>query len=845
MIVPARRGLSPTHRAGAAFIAAVAALTACDGPDHAAPPPAIVSLVSPPTPEIREAHDTSIEIPLSLDPPPPIGVIVPLEFSGTATRDRDYAVSTDFLALGPDLFWVPAHTASGSVHVEVFRDFDAEDDETVSIALGEIQGHARAGATTRVELTVLDGGGADLHVPEIPHPGPVVVPTHYVISPESVEFGAVVVNFSLEGAPADELIVEWSSEADFGADVNHIGTVFIPPFVAGMQTFPEPHAFSLPLNRLAPGGTWFIRMYLRNAPESNFRLFFGGRFAFAFATNARGEVITRCEAPVRVPDATASDPLFAHQWNLQNTGQAAFAARPGVPGADLRMSEAIAGGNNGDGVTLAVADTGLEICHPDLAANVEPGKSYNFGHERVAGASPTDPFNHDIRGDHGTAVAGVAAAVAGNGLGGRGVAPGVRLVGFNPGAVALFGSGDDAETAMYRSLGASRRDPDSASVDIFNLSFRTEIQSNSNPDFVRLMKMGTTELRAGRGALYVKAAGNEFNACSPIHPLNRELGCVGSNADPDQNLPYLINVGAFNADDVKSSYSSAGANLWVVAPGGEDSVERPGIITADQPGTHAGFGLVFGEDGLSGHPSLDGHGDYTSGFGGTSAAAPGAAGAVAIVLGVNPDLTWRDVKHLLAASARRIDPDIGRVRAAFGGTPYVLRRAWETNAAGYAYHNWYGFGAIAIDDAVALARTHAPDSLGEFVESAWFEAGEYLDLFIPDHDGAGAAHEIDVAGLPDAADIEAVVLEIRADHADASDLSVQLTSPAGTVSILNTPFSWLLHGVPGLRDWRLMSNAFYGEPPNGTWTLQVVDLARGDTGRIESWRLRFHYGDHP
>ena len=844
-VVAHRHGTAPAHRAGALAVTAVAVLTGCDGPSVSQPPPAQVSLVAPAMSEVREADDQTISIRLSLEPPPPAGVVVPLTIAGTATRGRDYAVSTDFNALGPDLFWVPAQTASGSVHVEVFRDFDAEDDETVSIALGDIRGHASAGAATRVDLTIVDGGGADVdEVPDVPEPGPVVVPTHYVISPESVEFGAVVVNFSFEGAPADELIVEWSSDPDFAVDVNRLGAVYIPPFVAGVQTFPEPHAFSLPLHRLAPGGAYFIRMYLRDAPESNFGAFFGGNFSFA--TNARGEVVTRCEAPVRTRGATAADPLFAHQWHLRNTGQASFSEIVGVAGADLRMSAAIADGHNGDGVTLAVVDTGLEICHPDLAANVKPGKSYNFGFELAAGASPSDPFNHDIRGDHGTAVAGVAAAVAGNGLGGRGVAPGVRLVGFNPGAVALFGSDDvDGEAAMYRSLGASRSDPDSASVDIFNMSFGTEIQENSNPDFVRLVKMGTSELRAGRGAVYVKAAGNEFNACPPIHPLNQALGCVGSNADPDQNLPYLINVGAFNAEDVKSSYSSAGANLWVVAPGGEDGTERPGIITTDQAGPAAGFGLLFGEDALSGHPSLNPHGDYTAGFGGTSSAAPAAAGAIAILLGVNPDLTWRDVKHILAASARRIDPDIGRVRAAFNGTPYVLRQAWETNAAGYAYHNWYGFGALAIDDAVALARTHAPDSLGEFVESAWFEAGEALDLFIPDNDGAGAAHSLDVAGLPDAADVEAVVLEIRVDHPEASDLAVQLTSPAATASILNTPFNGVLHGIPGLRNWRLMSNAFYGEAPNGTWTLRVLDLASGETGRLESWRLRFYYGEHP
>ncbi len=831
-----------THRAGAVAVAAVVFL-GCDGPDHSEPPLSQVLLVAPAMSEIREADDPSIEILLSFNPPPLTGVIVPLEISGTATRDRDYALSTDLLALGPDLFWIPPHTASGSVQVEVFRDFDAEDNETVSIALGEIDGHARAGAAARVELTVVDGGGADVDIPDFPEPGPVVIPTHYVIARQSVEFGAVVVNFSLEGAPADELIVEWSSDPDFGFDVNRLGAVYIPPFVPGIQTFPEPHAFSLPLHRLAPGGNYFIRMYLSNAPDSVFGGFFGGNFSFA--TNARGQVVTRCEAPVRSPGATAADPLFAHQWHLRNTGQASFSETAGVAGADLGMSAAIAGGHDGDGVTLAVVDTGLEICHPDLAASVKPGKSYNFGFGQAAGASLTDPFNHDLRGDHGTAVAGVAAAVAGNGLGGRGVAPGAELVGFNLGAAAVFASGDfDGEAAMFRSLGASRSDPDSAGVDIFNMSFGTEIQDNSTPDFVRLVKMGTSELRGGRGALYVKAAGNEFSGCPPIHPLNAELGCIGSNADPDQNLPYLITVGAFNSEDVKSSYSNAGANLWVVAPGGEDGMERPGIITTDQAGPAAGLGLLFGADALTGHPSLNPDGDYTASFGGTSSAAPAAAGAIAILLGVNPELTWRDVKHILAASARRIDPDIVRVRAAFNGAPYVLRHAWQTNAAGYAYHNWYGFGAVAIDAAVALARTHAPDSLGEFVESAWFEAGDGLDLPIPDNDGAGVIHALDVAGLPDAADIEAVVLEIRAGHADASDLGVQLTSPAGTVSILNPPFNRLLDRAGGLRDWRLLSNAFYGEAPNGTWTLQVVDLASGETGQLESWRLRFFYGEH-
>jgi uncharacterized protein YdiU (UPF0061 family) len=49
-------------------------------------------------------------------------------------------------------------------------------------------------------------------------------------------------------------------------------------------------------------------------------------------------------------------------------------------------------------------------------------------------------------------------------------------------------------------------------------------------------------------------------------------------------------------------------------------------------------------------------GDYTDSFGGTSSAAPLVSGVVALMLEANPDLTWRDVQHVLVNSARRNDP---------------------------------------------------------------------------------------------------------------------------------------------------------------------------------------------
>ena len=214
------------------------------------------------------------------------------------------------------------------------------------------------------------------------------------------------------------------------------------------------------------------------------------------------------------------------------------------------------------------------------------------------------------------------------------------------------------------------------------------------------------------------------------------------------------------------------------------------MITTDQAGALAGFSQFPQNRLTSAHP-LNRDGDYVSAFGGTSSASPAVAGAAAILLGVNPELTWRDVKHILATTARTIHPEISEVRAAFDGAPYVAQHAWQTNAAGYDFHNWYGFGAVDVDAAVAMAADYAADGLGTFVESEWFDAGleAEMPLPIPDADGAGASAGFEIAGLPDTANIEAVVLEIAVEHTNAFDLGVTLQSPAGTANVVNPPLN--------------------------------------------------------
>ncbi|MCY4478245.1 MAG: S8 family serine peptidase [Gammaproteobacteria bacterium] len=794
------------------------------------PPPVTLTLNAPSQDRVLEADNPQIEITVTASSSAHRGVTAGLTISGSATRGHDYALDADSIEL-------PGGASSASLMLDVYRDFDAEGDETVTVDLGTITGNASLGTPSTATWTIVDGEAATVDkTPSEPEGDGFLVLVSYQVTEDSVDFELEPFDFSTDGAML-ELIAEYSGDADFATDVNPLGRAELAGTGRDGLVFFNPYRFTLPLDRVAGNGQYHIRAYLAHlGPDSE------SAIHFRFATDADGQVVTRCRAPVRGA-ASGADPLLVHQWHLRNTGQTGLSERAGVAGADLRMREAIENGRSGGGVKLAVVDSGLEICHPDLAANIEPGKSFNFGRTLSAGASLSDPFNHfEAYGDHGTSVAGVAAAVADNGAGGRGVAPALRLRGFN----FLTGQGWDSDGNLLASLGGSDASPDSASADIFNMSFGAELPAgNAEPDFVELYRMGVTDLRSGSGALYVKAAGNEFQLCQRPHPLNADIGCIGSNGDPDNNLPYLVTVGAFNAQDVKSSYSNAGANLWVVAPAGEDSVGGPGMITTDQFGVEAGLSRFF-DDPLDGH-ALNPDGDYTAAFSGTSSAAPATAGAIAVLLGVNPQLTWRDVKHILAKTARRIDPDRPQVRAAFNGTPYVAQHAWQTNSAGYGFHNWYGFGAVSLDAAVAMAGDYAPDSLGAFVESGWYPEGGSATgtLAIPDADGGGVTDTLTITGLPDAANLEGVLLEIRVEHAYASDLGVTLTSPGGTESVVNAPMNALLDQVPGMTDWRLLSNAFYGETPNGEWKIQVVDLAGGDVGSLNAWRLRFYYGDHP
>lgn len=474
-----------------------------------------------------------------------------------------------------------------------------------------------------------------------------------------------------------------------------------------------------------------------------------------------------------------ADPLFADQWHLRNTGQ-----QGGVVGEDAGLDAAWDGAVFGAGVRIAVVDDGLELGHTDLAGNIAPRSSFNY----------LDGSDDPTGGDHGTSVAGVAAAVGGNGIGVSGAAPLAELVGFN-----FLASSNDANLldAMLR---------DVASIAVSNNSWG--IVGTGNPveapaAWFAAIDRGLAVGRGGQGTVYVFAGGNDARDA-------RGGRFCDSNYSSFSNYHGVIAVGAIGDDGVQAFYSEPGANLWVCAP---SLGNRPhGITTTDRSG-FLGFNR-------GGSPFDLAEVDFTNTFSGTSSAAPLVSGIVALVLQAQPALGARDVKWILARSARQNDP---------------LDPDWSVNGAGFPLNHKYGFGCVDAGAAVDLARTWVNVPPQKSHRSGPSRPGRP----IPDASPVGVTDAIQVVGSG-IEHIEYVEIRLRsADHTFSADLGVRLISPAGTVSILAEQHSVSTNFVIPYDDYVFGSARHLDEAADGTWTLQVTDLAAQDTGTLQEWELRF------
>lgn len=470
-----------------------------------------------------------------------------------------------------------------------------------------------------------------------------------------------------------------------------------------------------------------------------------------------------------------NDPLFPDEWHLQNTGQGG-----GVAGIDANLTE-VWDRYTGRGIVIGIVDDGLEYTHPDLAAHVDTSlqKDFNDGDSDPAPVFE-EPFFEDF---HGTAVAGVAAAVGDNGRGVAGAAFGATLAGIR----LISGPVSDADEAR-----AMTHAQNQIHIKVNSWGPAEEGASLGGPDSLtrNALRSASENGRNGKGLIFVFAGGNG--------------GANGANVNYNgyANSIYTIAVGAVGDDGRQASYSNPGAGLVVSAP--SSSRGRQSITTVDVTGANGLNDAIFPD------PLTDQ--DFTSRFGGTSAAAPLVGGVVALMLQANPELGWRDVQEILIRSAVRVDPEDSD---------------WVVNAAGFHFNHKYGAGMVDAAAAVDLAETW--DLLPGAVRRSYaVSSGEA----IPDNDPEGLVVRFEVSDGN--LRVEHVRLTATIAHAYRGDLGITLISPAGTPSRLSER-----HGDPNpnFDAWRFSSVRSWGEDAEGIWKLRVADLAAGLGGTAGSFQL--------
>ncbi|MFM2043332.1 MAG: hypothetical protein RLY86_1908 [Pseudomonadota bacterium] len=478
-----------------------------------------------------------------------------------------------------------------------------------------------------------------------------------------------------------------------------------------------------------------------------------------------------------------TDPLFASQWHLQSTA------------AGINVLPVWAD-YTGRGVRIGILDQGIDSQHRDLDGNYSSGTSINSTTARAGGT----PVRTDD--NHGTAVAGTAAAER-NGYGGVGVAYNADLVSlYDP----LAGTASQFATSVNNAFLHAIRN-----VDVLNNSwgFGNNFFSTPNSAFIdnfrtspfntsgALIARMAAEGRNGLGTVVVQSAGNSDR--------------VGDDANLHnfQNSRFVITVAATDNQGRVASFSTPGSSILVAAPGVD-------IVTSDRTGA-AGYSAA---------------GDSTT-ISGTSFSAPIVSGVVALMLEANPRLGYRDVQEILALSARETD---------------LTNAGWRTtgaqgwNGGGQRYNESLGFGLVDARSAVRLAESWWVQSTAanERVLSA---SRSQLSLTIPDATLTGVT---DVVGLTGNLVVERVEVDLRLTHSYIGDLTVILTSPAGTSSfILDRPGRGdrsFFGSSQANVDFTFGIAAMRGESAAGTWRLTVIDNATTDVGTLQSWSLRVYGG---
>ncbi|KAL7747596.1 hypothetical protein RI367_007037 [Sorochytrium milnesiophthora] len=468
------------------------------------------------------------------------------------------------------------------------------------------------------------------------------------------------------------------------------------------------------------------------------------------------------------------DPLWPLQWPVHRTDGNTFDVI-NVWRRDL----------TGQGMHIAVIDDGIDYTHPDLADSYVAETSYNFI-DVTPDAAPRSALDN-----HGTRCAGQIVAKPNNSVCNVGIAFDAKVS-----AIKLIGdlAPSDADEANAFNHYLDRHH-------VYSSSWgpKDDGSSMEAPGVLAMaaMRKGVETGRGGLGAVYVVASGN---------------GGRGDNCNFDgyANNVLAISVGSAMPDESLPRYSELCAAHLVTAYSGD---EAHGIVTTDL-----------------------GHG-CTERHTGTSAATPFVSGMIALALQARPDLSWRDVQHLVVHSTMIND---------MPGPDYD----WVTNNAGLRVSYRFAFGVLNADMLVrnALNWRKVPYLVQEYKSDTMWP---HLAIPLGEQPISSTVQvTFEQAGLVHLLEHVQVRLTIR--HNSRGVLTVRLLGPTGretggirTESLLASERT-RDDTAHGFQDWTFMTVRHWDESPVGNWTLVVTDsrpeASTGTApppvrGLLESWQL--------
>jgi subtilisin family serine protease len=317
-------------------------------------------------------------------------------------------------------------------------------------------------------------------------------------------------------------------------------------------------------------------------------------------------------------------------------------------------------------VIVAVVDSGVNLTHPDLQANLLPGLS------QVVESGYTPPAGGMDDNGHGTHVAGILGAIANNsaGIAGTGSAAVLKILPVK--VLDDTGSGSDDDIAYGITWAVDQ------GAKVINMSLGGPQSGQILEDAVNYAHQ--------HGCMVVAAAGND---------ALDDNGKVYNPAYYPAAYPSVIAVASCDKQGVRAYYSEYGSYVEVAAPGGSDGGSQSLAVVLSQ--TILSTALPGKDTWVNSTSTSPAYIDYQPGtaqlYGydqGTSMASPVVAGVAAMLIAQNPARTPEDVENILATTADKTGSD-------------AYANGWN------AYEGW---GRVNAYRALSLSSTFVPLSSG-------------------------------------------------------------------------------------------------------------------------------------